>query len=1121
MSVTPFTTTPTSVDHSETESVSGPDMVRNIEQNSGFVQSVVQNAAFQTEAPQVIMRPMFQAPGLVTPDVSMPVIPTVEGTRFTTYHTAPFQKGVTQMEEEDLEPDLAASSDITGQVEESAESDSALDSSLNTSDSTIQSGPGQYVCGLCHKTFPVPSRLKVHLMKHRGEKPHKCEVCSKRFLRSGDFKRHKKIHERPYTCSTCFKGFKEEQLYNAHIESHRCEATKTLSTADDQFVVTSTPDVANLPTDFADTYINTKASCDTAVDLTQTTRSPSTTDTTSTSSSLHTERPTLPNRQPQLLAAVPQLSVINVSQHMANPPVTAITPCVVSGCIEPLTSQNDVHKIDMSTPVEPPHPYPPAPVNDILSIKTSLDISSVTTTVVNPSIASSLAMSQDSIQMIPVSSLGVSGITFRVPVSPRSSQVPGGTTIQQLPLASLPPNIQCLLSGSGNIRLQAYKTSSGHIIATPNTSLLPSTRQIASLTNPHVLSASTLPSSVASNVNNSDASSMLSPLPSAPSLSDAVMKLPTVHNTNLVYSVKSPGVATTKSVSSSLLKTALDGSPAVVQIPGLQQALMVNKTPHTAVGSGLLAVRSGGGGHATTVPHVITNPQMMPGVNAAQTITVNTSTQPILTVKVPSAVSPLTVNTSLTTKMTPSSNTPPSDSLITHICEKCGSSFDSSYSLKVHMLIHRGGSPSKCVTCGKEFLFRSDLERHSVEHPGSKPFKCMICGNGFQLGSSLKRHMFIHTGRPGKSGTTAVVSTFDTTEATVTVTTLPNGPLSADGKDALWNDDPKVSDLEAYVRMHIQKAMADKNYGKEVPMRRRYSYDDKGTSSHDGDYESNDDCDESIGDESSSIVEMTHIERLSRKSGSTQAICMNSTSCPATIPTFDAGTIIVTVPSTKLGNSIMTESLMVSATHITSPSALSDSTSASPMALTSLAECYVMDTSTVQCSVTAIPMQQLSSDTIDITSESSLAESSLAESSLAESSLDDKTTQTHACETCGEVFTLISELESHLQSHLGTVVPDGLISIHAEDISLLDMAQHPTQSEHGIDKEFSEFVDLERYVESTEEALLNINQPPMSTSSQSTDLISSNVIEPPKETLAAGNVNLHLQINNRIINDYM
>ena len=52
----------------------------------------------------------------------------------------------------------------------------------------------------------------------RKRTQHECDVCEKRFTRSGSLKVHMRIHtnERPYECDVCDKAFR--QL--AHLQSH-------------------------------------------------------------------------------------------------------------------------------------------------------------------------------------------------------------------------------------------------------------------------------------------------------------------------------------------------------------------------------------------------------------------------------------------------------------------------------------------------------------------------------------------------------------------------------------------------------------------------------------------------------------------------------------------------------------------------------------------------------------------------------------------------------------------------------------------------------------------------------------------------------------------------------------
>lgn len=77
-------------------------------------------------------------------------------------------------------------------------------------------------CHVCHKSF---NDLRQHMLLHDGEKPYKCDICSKSFFNASTLKTHYRVHsdENPFRCTTCTKVFDNARSLELHYRTHTGE----------------------------------------------------------------------------------------------------------------------------------------------------------------------------------------------------------------------------------------------------------------------------------------------------------------------------------------------------------------------------------------------------------------------------------------------------------------------------------------------------------------------------------------------------------------------------------------------------------------------------------------------------------------------------------------------------------------------------------------------------------------------------------------------------------------------------------------------------------------------------------------------------------------------------------
>ncbi|XP_053699390.1 zinc finger protein 235-like [Sabethes cyaneus] len=86
----------------------------------------------------------------------------------------------------------------------------------------VHSGEKKFKCEICDKSFPYKATLKIHRAVHGVECRHECSHCGKKFVYRSALETHMKRHglERSHKCPICDKAFQLRFELKRHMFSH-------------------------------------------------------------------------------------------------------------------------------------------------------------------------------------------------------------------------------------------------------------------------------------------------------------------------------------------------------------------------------------------------------------------------------------------------------------------------------------------------------------------------------------------------------------------------------------------------------------------------------------------------------------------------------------------------------------------------------------------------------------------------------------------------------------------------------------------------------------------------------------------------------------------------------------
>ncbi|XP_041900982.1 zinc finger protein 64 [Corvus kubaryi] len=87
-------------------------------------------------------------------------------------------------------------------------------------------GDKPHKCEVCSKCFSRKDKLKMHMRLHTGVKPYKCKHCEYAAADSSSLNKHQRIHsnERPFKCQICPYASRNSSQLTVHLRSHTGDA---------------------------------------------------------------------------------------------------------------------------------------------------------------------------------------------------------------------------------------------------------------------------------------------------------------------------------------------------------------------------------------------------------------------------------------------------------------------------------------------------------------------------------------------------------------------------------------------------------------------------------------------------------------------------------------------------------------------------------------------------------------------------------------------------------------------------------------------------------------------------------------------------------------------------------